>query len=161
MYTYYISSFMFNKRKNILFLGQRNTGKTSLLYKIFLNKIIKTIPTIGLISEKCKIKDKKINLIEVGCTPDSFHLWHYFYKHANLIIYLTTPLIYDKNLEYSLINNLLSTFTKKILIVINKNGNCNDIIENIDKKHSNFYIISCNIFEQDINSIKNWIYFNI
>ena len=146
--------------KNILILGQRNTGKTTIIFKIIYNKILKTIPTIGLLTEKFFFKKNSYSLTEIGGTPDSFHLWEYFYKYSKAIIYVTSPIIENMELEYNLINKLISNYNKKILLIINKNKDKNIDILNKIKYKKNLYIISTNRIDNNIiNSIKHWIYF--
>ena len=49
-------------KTKILFLGGHDVGKTTLLYLLKFEEIIKTLPTIGFNVEEIDYKDRKINI---------------------------------------------------------------------------------------------------
>ena len=55
------SLFNFKKDKRLLMLGLDNSGKTTLLYKLKLGEVHKTVPTIGFNVEN--INYKNLNLV--------------------------------------------------------------------------------------------------
>ena len=72
----------------VLLLGLDATGKTSLLYKLKLNEIVQTIPTIGFNVEEIKYKDRKIVMWDLGGGANIKHLWKHYFQNINCIIFL-------------------------------------------------------------------------
>ena len=51
----------------VLLLGADSVGKTTLLYLLKMNEIVKTIPTIGFNVEDLEYKDRKIQIVLSLC----------------------------------------------------------------------------------------------
>ena len=72
----------------VLLIGADAVGKTTLLYKLKCNDIIKTIPTIGFNVEEIEYKNKKIIIWDVGGGEKIRYLWKHYFNTINCIIYM-------------------------------------------------------------------------
>ena len=52
--------------KRVLMLGLDNAGKTTILYKLYLDEIVSTIPTVVLNIETITYKDSKWHVWDLG-----------------------------------------------------------------------------------------------
>ena len=52
--------------KRVLMVGLDNAGKTTILYKLALDEIVSTIPTVGLNIETITYKDIKFHVWDLG-----------------------------------------------------------------------------------------------
>ena len=93
-------------KRNILIVGTKNSGKTSLLYRLVLNKFITTIPTIGFNLEKMKPNRQN----KIGKNTHIYDFSDFMYvKNYNIfpkfdkIIFVIDPFYY--NTESVLFNN--------------------------------------------------------
>ena len=78
-----------NKIQNskVLFIGPDGVGKTTLLYQLKLNEIVKTLPTIGYNIENINYKDREITIFDVGGDKKFNNLWK-SYIEKNCIVYI-------------------------------------------------------------------------
>ena len=74
------------QNSNILFIGPDGVGKTTLLYQLKLNEIVKTLPTIGYNIENINYKDREITIFDIGGDKKFKHLWK-SYIEKNCIVY--------------------------------------------------------------------------
>ena len=115
----------------VLLIGADAVGKTTLLYKLKCNDIIKTIPTIGFNVEEIEYKDRKINIWDVGGGEKIRYLWKHYFNEIKCIVYIIN--IADKErLDYYIetFNILLDQYKAHNNIPIIIFGNIfNDIIE--------------------------------
>jgi len=75
-----------NKEIRILMLGLDNAGKTTILYKIKMGKVVRTIPTIGFNVETLCWKNLNFSVWDIGGQDKIRSLWrHYFYNVQGLI----------------------------------------------------------------------------
>ena len=81
---------LFKKRKDvsIVMIGLDNAGKTTILYKLFLNEVITTIPTIGFNVESVTYKGLNLNVWDIGGQSKIRPLWHHYYDQTNAIIFV-------------------------------------------------------------------------
>ena len=72
------------RRARILVLGLDSAGKTTILYKLKLNEIVTTIPTIGFnVEEVTPMKNVTFTMWDVGGQHKIRPLWrHYFQVHV-------------------------------------------------------------------------------
>ena len=79
-----------NKIQNsrVLFLGIDGVGKTTLLYLLQLNELIKAIPTIGFNVEEIKYKDRKITIFDLGGGGKIKPLWKHYMPSTKCILYV-------------------------------------------------------------------------
>ena len=72
----------------VLMVGLDNAGKTTILYKLALNEIVSTIPTVGLNIETITYKNIKFNVWDVGGQKKIRSMWNYYYKNTDAIIFV-------------------------------------------------------------------------
>jgi ADP-ribosylation factor protein 6 len=72
----------------ILILGLDSAGKTTILYKLKLNKIKTTGPTVGFNVETFQYKNVKFNMWDVGGQDRLRPLWRHYYPKTNALIYV-------------------------------------------------------------------------
>ncbi|KAH3901429.1 probable ADP-ribosylation factor 3 [Saccharomycodes ludwigii] len=78
-----------SREMKILMLGLDNAGKTSILYKLKLNKV-KTheAPTVGFNVETVSYKKVKFNMWDVGGQERLRPLWRHYYPATNALIFV-------------------------------------------------------------------------
>ena len=80
------SNFSRMEEARILMLGLDAAGKTTILYKLKLNEVVNTIPTIGFNVEQFEYKNVQFNAWDVGGQWQLRRLWsHYFHGSQALI----------------------------------------------------------------------------
>ena len=160
-------------KTKVIFLGPDASGKTILLYKLKLNEIVNTLPTIGFNVEEIEYKNRKIIIFDVGGGEKIRNLWHHYFKETQCIIFIMN--ISDKerlNYYIDCFNILIEQHKnyRNIPIIIFGNK-INDKIEfEIEEmlKQINLpgeispYILKGNIVNgEGINELLDYIYNNI
>ena len=81
---------MFKKTPELrsIMLGLDSAGKTTLLYKMRLGEIVRTIPTIGFNVESVEHKNRKITVWDVGGQDKIRRLWKHYFKNTQVLIYV-------------------------------------------------------------------------
>ena len=77
-----------SEEKRILMLGIDGAGKTTILYKIKLNEVITTVPTIGFNVESIKYRNIKFNVWDIGGQDRIRKLWKHYYEGVSGLIYV-------------------------------------------------------------------------
>ena len=73
----------------ILMVGLDAAGKTTLLYKLNLGEVIRTIPTIGFNVDTVKYKNISITTWDVGNKYKKIKpFWRHYYQNTNAIIFV-------------------------------------------------------------------------
>ena len=72
----------------ILMIGLDAAGKTSVLYKLKLNELVTTIPTIGFNVEHVQYRSLDMTIWDVGGQDKIRPLWKHYYENADAIIYV-------------------------------------------------------------------------
>jgi small GTP-binding protein len=86
-----IASFasIFNKKEaRIVMVGLDAAGKTTVLYKLKLNDVVATIPTIGFNVERLEYKNLKMTIWDIGGQDRLRPLWRHYYENTNGIIFV-------------------------------------------------------------------------
>lgn len=78
----------FRTPTRVLMLGLDAAGKTSVLYKVKLNEIITTIPTVGFNVENVKYKNLDMTIWDVGGQDKIRALWRFYYENTDALIFL-------------------------------------------------------------------------
>ena len=78
----------FEKRANIIMLGLDSAGKTTLLYKLKLDTIVSTIPTVGFNVENVKYKSLNMTIWDIGGQEKIRPLWRHYYNNIDAIIFV-------------------------------------------------------------------------
>ncbi len=81
---------LFRVKKNvrIIMLGLDNAGKTTLLYKLKLNEIVTTIPTVGFNVECVSYRNINFTIWDVGGQHRIRKLWDYYFENAFSLIFV-------------------------------------------------------------------------
>ena len=78
----------FDKKANILMLGLDSAGKTTILYKLKLDTVVTTIPTIGFNVESVKFKSLNMTIWDVGGQEKIRSLWRHYYQNVDAVIFV-------------------------------------------------------------------------
>jgi len=108
----------------ILMVGLDAAGKTTVLYKLKLNDVVTTIPTIGFNVEKIEYKNLNMLIWDIGGQDRLRPLWRHYYDGCNGIIFVVdssdkTRMGTAKN-EIAKICEEVALRDAKILIFANK-----------------------------------------
>eukprot|EP01084_Bolivina_argentea_P051271 94316_1 len=79
-FTTIIDKMVGKQAKRILMLGLDAAGKTTILYKLKLNEVITTIPTIGFNVETVEYKNIEFTVCDIGGQNKIRQLWKQYYK---------------------------------------------------------------------------------
>merc|ERR1712099_228399 len=72
----------------ILMVGLDAAGKTTVLYRLKLNEVVTTIPTIGFNVETVEYKNLRFTVWDVGGQDKIRPLWRHYYQGTNGLIYV-------------------------------------------------------------------------
>lgn len=72
----------------ILMLGLDGAGKTTILYKLKMNQIVATIPTIGFNVELIEYKSLRFTVWDIGGQERIRHLWYHYFSSTAAIIFV-------------------------------------------------------------------------
>eukprot|EP01095_Lingulamoeba_sp_RSL-Kostka_P015073 TRINITY_DN681_c0_g1_i1.p1 TRINITY_DN681_c0_g1~~TRINITY_DN681_c0_g1_i1.p1 ORF type:complete len:192 (+),score=48.10 TRINITY_DN681_c0_g1_i1:34-576(+) len=75
-----------NKEYKVIVIGLDNAGKTTTLYKLLLNEVVVTAPTIGSNVEEITYKNLRFLMWDVGGQQATRSTWSTYYTNANAII---------------------------------------------------------------------------
>ena len=156
--------------KRILVLGLKKSGKTSIIFHLKYNKILYTIPTLGLDTYKLKIKNKKFILNDITGQDFSLDLWDNLYQYSDAVVYTidSEDYLFDKNKNIFTLISVLGEYNKPIIVVVTNYKKYNDNKLNlikldifvevhnfIHKDIKKFNVISYDLI--NIEEIKNWL----
>ena len=80
---------MFGKKDaRIVMVGLDAAGKTTVLYKIKLNDVVTTIPTIGFNVERVEYKNLRMTIWDIGGQDRLRPLWRHYYDNTNGVIFV-------------------------------------------------------------------------
>ena len=69
-------------------LGLDAAGKTTALYKLKMNEMVTTIPTIGFNVETLQHKNLEMTVWDVGGQDKIRQLWKHYYENTDALIFL-------------------------------------------------------------------------
>lgn len=69
-------------------LGLDNAGKTTILYKLKLNEVVTTTPTIGFNIETVEYKNISFNVWDVGGQDKIRRLWKFYFDSVQGLIFV-------------------------------------------------------------------------
>jgi len=69
-------------------VGLDAAGKTTILYKLQLGEVVKTIPTIGFNVETVSYKNISFTVWDVGGQDKIRPLWRHYYENAQAIVFV-------------------------------------------------------------------------
>merc|ERR1719206_687647 len=66
--------------KRVLMVGLDNAGKTTILYKLTLDELVSTIPTVGLNIETINYRDIEFQCWDIGGQKKIRNIWPQYYE---------------------------------------------------------------------------------
>lgn len=72
----------------MLMIGLDAAGKTTILYKLKLGEVVKTVPTIGFNVESVNYKNISFNVWDIGGQDKIRALWRHYYEGTQGIIFV-------------------------------------------------------------------------
>lgn len=76
------------KDARIVMVGLDAAGKTTVLFKLKLNDVVVTIPTIGFNVERVEYKNLRMTLWDIGGQDRLRGLWRHYYENTNGVIFV-------------------------------------------------------------------------
>ena len=76
------SGFFSPYETRILMVGLDAAGKTTILYKLKLNELVSTIPTIGFNVETVQYKNINFTIWDIGGQKLLRQLWKHYYENS-------------------------------------------------------------------------------
>merc|ERR1712151_1321483 len=77
-----------SKEVRILILGLDNAGKTTILYRLQVDEVVQTIPTIGFNVETVQYKNIKFQVWDLGGQTSIRPYWRCYYPNTDAIIFV-------------------------------------------------------------------------
>ncbi len=72
----------------IIIIGLDNAGKTTILYRLHLDEVIQTVPTVGFNVETVNYKNLKFQVWDLGGQTSLRPYWRCYYQDTNAVIYV-------------------------------------------------------------------------
>ncbi|KAK5780978.1 Arf family GTPase ARF3 PWA37_001889 [Arxiozyma heterogenica] len=88
-----------SREMKILMLGLDNAGKTTILYKLKLDKIKTSAPTVGFNVETVAYKNVKFNMWDVGGQERLRPLWRHYFPATTALIFVIDSSDHDRMKE--------------------------------------------------------------
>jgi len=76
------------KDARIVMVGLDAAGKTTVLYKLKLDDVVTTIPTIGFNVERVEYKNLRMTIWDIGGQDRLRPLWRHYYENTNGVIFV-------------------------------------------------------------------------
>eukprot|EP00759_Apiculatamorpha_spiralis_P057064 PhF_6_TR8410/c0_g1_i1/m.13139/K07937/ARF1; ADP-ribosylation factor 1 len=83
-----LSAMWRKKNVRVVMVGLDAAGKTTILYKLRLNEVVTTIPTIGFNVETLEYKNLKMTVWDVGGQDKLRGLWHHYFTNCDGVIFV-------------------------------------------------------------------------
>lgn len=77
-----------DQQYKIIIVGMNNAGKTTILYKLALNEVVVTEPTIGSNVEEVAHQNLKLQVWDLGGQENLRAAWDAYYKDTQAVIYV-------------------------------------------------------------------------
>jgi|EP00769_Ergobibamus_cyprinoides_P000310 ADP-ribosylation factor protein 1 len=103
-------------------VGLDAAGKTTILYKLKLNEIVTTIPTIGFNVETVEYKNISFTVWDVGGQDTIRPLWKHYYQNAQAVIFVVDSNDRERmDVVKSELHQMLSddSLSEAVLLVLN------------------------------------------
>ena len=84
----WLSTLFRSRETRILMVGLDAAGKTSILYKLRLNELVTTIPTIGFNVETVDYKNVHFTVWDVGGQDAIRPLWRHYYQNSEAVVFV-------------------------------------------------------------------------
>mgnify|MGYP001171286248 FL=1 len=83
-----IDSLFGSKELKVIMCGLDNAGKTTILYKLKLGKVVTTSPTVGFNVETVSYKNVNFTVWDVGGQDSIRPLWKHYYRNCESLIFV-------------------------------------------------------------------------
>ena len=77
-----------NQQYKIIIVGMNNAGKTTILYKLSLDEVVVTEPTVGSNVEEVQHKNLKLQVWDLGGQENLRAAWDAYYRDTHAVIYV-------------------------------------------------------------------------
>merc|ERR1711957_656708 len=77
-----------NEQMRIVIIGLDNAGKTTILYRLHLDEIVPTVPTVGFNVETVTHKNLKFQVWDLGGQSGLRPYWRCYYQDTNAVIFV-------------------------------------------------------------------------
>ena len=77
-----------NEQMRIIIIGLDNAGKTTILYRLHLDEIVPTVPTVGFNVETVNYKNLKFQVWVLGGQTGLRPYWRCYYQDTNAVIFV-------------------------------------------------------------------------
>ena len=119
------SNFTKRQRFPILMSGLEGVGKTTIAFRLSLNKTVTTVPTVSFESIAMKSEHFKFDVHDLGGQTMLYHLWSQYYKNATGTVYVVDSSAGELAMKASarLLKEMISHRDLKnvpLLILVNK-----------------------------------------
>jgi ADP-ribosylation factor protein 1 len=88
MISSFLESWMSKKERRILLVGLDGGGKSTILYKMKLQEVVHTVPTIGFNVETVEYRNINFTIWDVGGQDKLRKLWRYYYRGTDALIFV-------------------------------------------------------------------------
>ena len=88
-----------SRERRILILGLDNAGKTTILYRLQRDEVIKTVPTVGFNVETVQYKNIKFQVWDLGGQTAIRPYWRCYYPNTDCVIYVVDSADRDRLTE--------------------------------------------------------------
>ena len=96
------------KEVRLLMLGLDAAGKTTILYKMKLNEVVNTIPTIGFNVETFQYKNIEFNCWDIGGQDKLRVMWNHYFDNVDALVYVVDSADTDRlGINTETLNGLL------------------------------------------------------
>lgn len=77
-----------DQQYKIIIVGMNNAGKTTILYKLSLDEVVVTEPTVGSNVEEVQHKNLKLQVWDLGGQENLRSAWDAYYRDTHAVIYV-------------------------------------------------------------------------
>ena len=114
-FTALFKGFFGPKEMHILLVGLDSAGKTTILYKLKLGQIVKTIPTVGFNVETVTYKNISFTMFDVGGQDKIRPLWKHYFHNTQAIIFVVDSTDQDRICNVSNSDSKSSTASEELM----------------------------------------------
>ncbi|CAN0018719.1 unnamed protein product [Ascophyllum nodosum] len=113
------------QEKRLLLLGLDGAGKTSLLYKLHLEEVVHTIPTVGFNVERVEYRKMEMIIWDIGGQTKLRPLWRHYFVNTDALIYMidssdTSRIEEARDELFKVLKDVNMSECRSILILLNK-----------------------------------------
>lgn len=119
-----IKSLFARKEIRACMVGLDGAGKTTILYKLKINELIHSIPTIGFNIETIQYRNMNLSIWDIGGQEKVRSLWDHYYDDTSILIFVVDSCDYERFFEIKeILDNIIhkpNLANAKIIVMANK-----------------------------------------